>query len=669
MAERMTDDRLASILEKAVSNSEHLADGKLAKERMDVDRYYRGELPKPMHHGDSKYVSRDVFDTVDSMRSTVLEAFLAHTRIVFFRPEMGESVDEAKQATEYCRHVFFKQNPGEDILYDVLTDGLTARFSAVKVYYMEETDEDEYEFEAVTPEELTAMVSDYENFEFTEAETSENGLWSGVFTVKNTNKKICVEVIPPEDILVSSRTAELTDAKYVIHRVSKTKNDLLKAGYPKAKVEKLRFTGTKDVDMDYEKQVRFEPIDDIISTDDGYDESVQEALVYECYIRLDMEGRGVNKLYKVVYSSGVILDQEEVARIPFATFVPLPVPHTFFGENFAKSVIPVQNARTVLIRQIINHTLITNNPRLQVLNGTVQNPRELLDNRLGGVVNVRRMDGIAPIQQAPLNPFVFNLIQMIDEDKEEVTGISKLSQGLNKDAISTQNAQGMVEQLISQSQQRQKIIARRFGKFLKDLWFLIYHTAVDYIEEDAYVEVTGDYVPVNPAAWKERKPASIELTLGYGEAQQEAMKWVEIDQYLSQDPTLSAGYDYARRYEVISRALEKRGVEDIRSLLTPPEEMQPPQPSPMDELQMAQAQAQVELTKAQAASMIAKAETDKMKAEADLLKARADAMSKKARAELDQAEFAHDVFVDSEELRLAKQAPDESKRAIYSPNS
>jgi hypothetical protein len=38
------------------------------------------------------------------------------------------------------------------------------------------------------------------------------------------------------------------------------------------------------------------------------------------------------------------------------------------------------------------------------------NPRELLDNRLGGVVNVRRPDSVQPMEQNPLNPYVFNVL-------------------------------------------------------------------------------------------------------------------------------------------------------------------------------------------------------------------------------------------------------------------
>jgi hypothetical protein len=45
----------------------------------------------------------------------------------------------------------------------------------------------------------------------------------------------------------------------------------------------------------------------------------------------------------------VLLDKpEEVDKAPFLAYVPLPIPHVFYGYNFAARVIHTQNARTVL---------------------------------------------------------------------------------------------------------------------------------------------------------------------------------------------------------------------------------------------------------------------------------------------------------------------------------
>lgn len=657
--EKLGEKELISLLRNAVSDSEYATDGKLSKEREEVVNYYDGELPKPLHSGDSKYVSRDVFEVVDSMRATTLEAFSAHQRIVYFSPEKGETTDAAKQATDYTRHVFFKKNDGKTLLYDSVTDGLTKRFSVAKVYHETSTEEQDYEFEGLTHPELAAMVMKHDNYEFSETDVSETGLLSGTFTVTQKNSCIRVELIQPEDFLIASGAKTLQSAKHIVHRVTTTKSDMLKEGYDAKKVKEVKFSDSSSWQSDLERYHRFEDLDGLDDRTTTVDDSSRDVTLHEVYTRVDLDGSGRNRLYKFVLADNILIDQEEITRIPFVAFVPLPIPHTFAGENYAKQTIPVQNARTVLIRQIINHALITNNPRQQVKNGTLKNAKELTENRLGGIVNVKTLDGIAPIPQANLNPFVFNLIGLIDEDKEETSGISKLSQGMNKDAISTQNAEGMVEQLISQSQQRQKIIVRQFGNFIQALYLLIYQTAVDNINEDEYIDTLGEYVPVNPSEWSDRTAATVELTLGYGESLKEGQKWTEVDQYFSADPMLKAAYSPAQRYEVLTRAMKHRGVDDIESVLTPFDQVEPPEPSQAEQLQMEQLATQVEYQKAQAHAMIAKSKSDQMKAQADLLRAQTDAHVKGLSQKLDEDKFAHERVMDVTEFEYAKTVADQ----------
>ena len=57
--------------------------------------------------------------------------------------------------------------------------------------------------------------------------------------------------------------------------------------------------------------------------------------------------------------------------------------------------------------------MITNNPRYMVTKGGLTNPRELIDNRVGGLVNVTSPDAIAPMPQASLNPFVFQTLEAL----------------------------------------------------------------------------------------------------------------------------------------------------------------------------------------------------------------------------------------------------------------
>jgi hypothetical protein len=127
-------------------------------------------------------------------------------------------------------------------------------------------------------------------------------------------------------------------------------------------------------------------------TDDTVDleNSSNTYLIYHCYAKLDIDGTGIPKLWYICKCAQVILKKERVSMRPFAAFVPLRKAHSFYGNSFAAKVIPIQNARTVLTRSILDHAVITNNPRYKVVKGGLMNPKELMDNRVGGIVNVTR---------------------------------------------------------------------------------------------------------------------------------------------------------------------------------------------------------------------------------------------------------------------------------------
>ena len=119
-------------------------------------------------------------------------------------------------------------------------------------------------------------------------------------------------------------------------------------------------------------------------------------------------------------------------ELPFVHFCPLPVPHSFYGSSFGKRVIDIQNARSILTRSILDHAIISNNPRYTVTKGGLVNPRELMNNKVGGLVNVTRPDAIQPLPQASLNPFVFQTLNVLQDDLENTTGVSRLSQDYQK---------------------------------------------------------------------------------------------------------------------------------------------------------------------------------------------------------------------------------------------
>jgi len=669
--EKLEDDEIVAILDSNIRQSIGSFDSDLARERKKVTDYYNAALPKPAHDGNSRYVSQDVYDTVESMKAALLETFSSGSRIVKFAPQGPEDVQLASVCSAYTDFVLFRQNDGFGLFRSVIHDGLVARAGIAKVFWQESSEEDLQEFEGLSQSELDMVLAE-DDVELVESDEDENGLISGVVSSPVSTSQVVVEAIPPEEFLIESQAVSLEKANFVAHRTRKTLSELRDMGFDEDILDSIG-ESHEDVELetDAELLARFDNIgSDRGNSSRGYQDQVRTIMVYEIYINLDIEGTGIAKLHRILKAGNAILEKEEVDRLPFVVFTPLPIPHAFYGSNFAEKLVATQNARTILTRSILDHAMITNNPRYMVVKGGLTNPRELIDNRVGGLVNVSRVDAISPMPQASLNPFVFQTLQLLDEDKEDNSGVSRLSQGLNKDAISHQNSAAMVEQLATMSQQRQKIIARNFAaQFVKPLFHLIYQLVVENEDQQKIIDLSGEYVQVNPSVWESKRDVMVQLHLGYGEQEAESQKHLMMHQMFSQDPILQGMYQPQNAYALVKDVMEKAGIMNVSDYLTPPDQLPPPQPDPAQEMQMQMAQKQIELQERQTAVAEAKAQVDaqiaQMKMELEQMKAQAQHALQSDNQDLKEQQFKFKQFIDSNELEILRTAED--LRGIASP--
>ena len=667
---KVDDDTLVSILDDNIRRSIGYYDSQISRERKKVVDFYNAALPRPAHDGNSKYVSMDVYDAVESMKAALLETFSTGYKTVRFAGQTGEDVRVADIATAYCDYVANRQNNLFEVMQTVIHDGLVARAGLCKVYWDERTDSYLEPIQDLTEEEFDAIVSQAD-VEIEEVTQDELGLYSGELRISHDASQVTIEAIAPEQFIVEPQCKSLELASFMGHRTTMTISELREAGYDEKLIAKIGDHDDVEMETDPEVLARHEEIgSDRGFNAKGYQDQVRSVTVYEVYLDVDLEASGIAETYKVIKAGNVILEKEKCTYKPFCAFVPLPIPHSFFGSNFGSKVVPIQTARTVLTRSILDHAMITNNPRYQVVKGGLTNPRELIDNRVGGIVNVSRPDAITPMAQAPLNPFIFQTIQMLDEDKEDTTGVSRLSQGLNKDAISKQNSAAMVEQLATMSQQRQKIIARNFANnFLKPLYQMIYQLVVENEPQAKVVEIAGDFVEVSPATWGQKRDVTVELHLGYGEQEQEAQKYLALHALMSQDPTLSKMYQAPNQYRLMSHVMEQNGIKNVNDYLTDPQQLPPEQPDPAQQMAMQMQQKQLEIQERQTQMAEMKAQMDaqvaQMKLQLDQMKAQQQFAIQSDNQDLKEAQLEHKQMVDKAELEIARTADD--VRAIASP--
>jgi len=494
---KLSDTRIASILQSGIGQAiGYGGTSRLSFERERVSQYYDAEKPGLMHKGDAEYRSMDVYTGVESMKAQLLEVFSGNRRPVVFNTQPNESDMQAKARTDYITNVIFSQNPGFQTFQTILHDGLVARNGIAKVWWETKKETEFYDLSAPAEEQIVSFLANDPTAEIDEISYADDKktMERVRFKCARDRSQVRFKAIPPEEFGISAMSDTIEDAELVFHRHLMTKSELLKHGYDPAMVDALTDEDRLWGETEPEVVQRFSQTDDIIGLDVDEDgqESRRRYMLYECYAHLDMDGTGESQLWKVDVVGNTVLDKEPVSHKPFIAFCALPRAHAFWGTNYGMLLIPTQNARTYLTRAIVNHALITTNPRWQVVRGGLLNPRELMENRLGGIVNVANEGSVTPLQQSGLNPFVFQTMQQLQQSGEDVSGISSLSQGLNKDAISNQNSQGMVQELISVSQVRQKIIARNFAEgFLRGLYSLVYRLVLENETPQKVIQTTG----------------------------------------------------------------------------------------------------------------------------------------------------------------------------------
>ena len=667
----LSDSEIVTIVENNIKMSVGYYDSDLSRERQRVTQYLNGVLPKPQHDGNSKYVSQTVFDAVSSMSAALLETFSAGNKICKFTPQGPEDVQMAEVCSAYTSYVLHRQNDFFAVARDVIHDGLTSRVGVAKVFWDVRTEDDLETFENLTQDELDMLLASDVAISLVDSETDEMGMVSGTISKTRDTSQVCIESIPPEQFLIEPQAKSLDTVKFCAHRVPKSISELREL-YDDDLVDKIGDSDEHILETDPEVLARTEDIgSDRGFNAKGYQDQVRTVLVHEAYIMLDVDATGTASLHRVVTAGNVLLEREEVKRRPFITFCPLPIPHTFYGSNFAEKLIPTQNAKTVLTRSILEHTAITNSPRYLVTKGALTNAKELADARIGGIVNVTRSDGVVPMPQAAMNPYVFQTLQLLSEDVENNTGVSKLSQGLDKNAVSQQNSAQLVEQLATMSQQRQKIIARNFAnQFVKPLYFEVYRLCVENEDQDKIVELSGNYVQINPAKWDEKRDVMVELRLGYGEQEKEAQKLLSVHALFSQDPTIAPLYGLENKFRMLKSVLEQQGILNVEDYLTPPEQLPPPQPDPAAEMQQQMAMKQLELQERQTAVAEQRLQLDMMEAQAkietDQMKAQASHALQSDNQDLREAQFQHKVEIDRAELEVLRRNTTDV-RGIASP--
>ncbi|MDF3607559.1 hypothetical protein PE067_16245 [Paracoccus sp. DMF-8] len=309
--------------------------------------------------------------------------------------------------------------------------------------------------------------------------------------------------------------------RYVIgHRSEMRVGDLVAMGFDFDDVSDL---GTDDDDEDAETNRRGYTLDD---EEGGTDPAMKPVTVYEAYMRMDVEGTGVPRMYALILAGAAkkLLRYDLADYVPFAVFEVDPEPHAFFGRSLVDLLIEDRDAATSMLRGLLDNVHMSNNPRLSFDEQQV-NVDDLLNNEIGALIRTKGtpMDKIAPLVVPFTGDSAMGALTYFDTVIEGKTGVSRASLGLNPDALQATTA-AAVNATISGAAGQVEVMARNLAEGgMKQLFRLILQIVSQHVQPGEHMRLDGNFVAIDPRSWRVDMDMEINVGLGTNRAEERMM--------------------------------------------------------------------------------------------------------------------------------------------------
>lgn len=635
----MEQNELKSIIQAEVDDAIGYIESETVEQRKIALEYY---LRQPLGNeveGKSQIVTGEVAEAIDGALPSLVRIFTGSDNIVVFEPQGPRDEASAKQATDYCNWVFNRDNEGVSILHDWFKDALMQKNGIVKAYWEDKEDITKERYFDLSNDELAMLMSD-ETMEIVEQDTTEfpiidpmgqpvidpmgmpvmGATTNVVVQQKKKSGKVTIENVPPEEFLISKKARTIADSPFVAHRQMLTRSTLIAMGFNKKQVEGLQMGDA--LAYTPERVARYAAGEQPYQTQTD-DPSMQEIEVFECYVKTDIDGKGIASLVQVFYASNEILEDakgkemvEEVDYVPFHSICPIPIPHKFFGNSLADRTVDLQLIKTTITRQMLDNLYLTNNARVVAIEGQV-NLDDLLTSTAGGVIRAKSQGAVQQLVVQNVAQAAFPMLQYLDTIQSKRTGVSDASQGLDPSVLQNVTA-AAVASMQQAGAGKIELMARIFAETgVKSLFKGILHLLCKYQDKARLVRMRGEFVEFDPRTWANQYDVAINVGLGAGNRQEQmamlSMVLAKQEQLIGQYGPANPYVSPAQYRGTLGRMIEIAGFKDSAEFykpITPEQDQALSNPPPQEQQMPPEIQALMAKTQAEIQANQAKAQAD-----------------------------------------------------------
>jgi len=620
MAQKITEEELVTRIRGEITDSLGYMGDTISKQRESAMKYYYSLPFGNEVEGRSQFVDSTVQDTIEWIKPSLMRVFASGDQMVKFNPHGPEDVAMAEQATDYVNYVFTKDNPGWEIMYSWFTDALLSKNGIVKVWWNEYEESQREEYHGLDEIAFTALVSDDDVEVIEHTEYIELGAPAHDVVIKRTssNGRIKIENVPPSEFLISREAKNIQEARFVCHRVLKTLSELREM-YPDQDidVEGLGGAGEDMADFSGERLERY-AFDKSARYWEGWggdatygEEGLREYWLHESFLKTDFNNDGITELRKVCTVGSTVLANEEIDSIPFVSITPIKIPHKFFGLSIADLVMDLQLMKSTLMRNLMDNMYNQNFGRYAVLEGQA-NLDDLLTQRPGGIVRVKSPNAVMPLNTPALEPYSFQMLEYLDGVRESRAGVSRMSQGMNENALTSHTTATAVNAVMTASQSRVELIARNFAETgVKDLMITIYELLYKNQDKERVVKLRNEWIPVRPDVWNDKYDCTVSVALGHGSKDQQMMHLSQMIQFSAE--AMKGGLSIVTEqniYNLGAALVKAMGFQNVDDFLTDPSKVPPQQkePTPKEQADLMEVQVKKQELEIKAAEVQIKAQ-------------------------------------------------------------
>ena len=634
-------ERVSSVIKAEYEDARDFVD-QIGYERAEATNYYLGKKPGSVSSLQSEFIDTSVRDTVLFMLPSIMRTFFGTKKVVEFVPHSKEDIPIARQQTDYINYIVQEQNNGFHVLYDAFKDALVRKTGFVKAYWDNSITASTHYYTDLSQEAYMALTMD-ENVEVVkESVTMESITIADPLTGEEINQEIpasfdvtirrvkakdqvVIESVPPEEVMISRNARDIHTSPYVAHRMIKTVSDLVAMGYDRAEMEQYAGSGNSLDDSTYLEEEARSPVD-TLTYPDVSDPGYKNVLYVENYLFYDLDGDGIAERIRVC-TCGNGLDIVNISpwdELPIILFCPDPEPHTSIGSCVADYLIPIQAAKSQIMRDTLDSLGHSIFPRLVITEGQV-NIDDVLNTDIGQPIRVRAQGSVQPITIPFVGKEAFPVLNYLDEQKENRSGVSKAAAGLNADALQS-STKAAVAATISGATGRIELICRHFAEGMKDLFSLVNSLVVKNQDKEDILRLNNEFIPIDPRYWDASKDVVVNVAISKSSDEEKmqvlaqvSSKQEQILQTLGPHNPMVSMSQYAN---TLARIVELAGFKDVSSFITtdiPPMPLQQPGEQATDPATLL-AQAEIQKAEAETQRVMVEAQRDVVDAETDRMK-------------------------------------------------